>query len=262
MSPAASRTGISRSAAKSSIRMTSARPRRLVGGSGVAAAAGMAALTIGADFEGRSSRPRARTAWSASGRAPGCGTGTGSCRSRSGRTRSARGADRRRRRAAAERGLGRRPADPRTADDPTGIDYTAGLTTAALQGARIGVSPTRTARSTSRPAMRSRRSAHGRPDHTAELHGAQSILNREFRRDLKLPHTLPAERADRELRGGLRLPEGETAGGAEVRRHAHRAVANLPPREPDERAEYEAVKALEVPRAKTYSTTCSTRAPD
>ena len=68
------------------LRATPAARARL----GVAAAAGLAALTIGSTARARSSRPRPRTASSASGPRPACGAATASCRSPSGRTRSAR----------------------------------------------------------------------------------------------------------------------------------------------------------------------------
>ena len=109
-------------------------------GSGVAAAAGLAALTIGSDSEGSIISPATQNGvvgirpstglWSRAGVVP-----ISEWQDTLGPLVQTVG----------DAALllnavsGRDPRDPRTADDAEGIDYTAGLKTTALQGARIGV---------------------------------------------------------------------------------------------------------------------------
>ena len=94
---------------------------------------------------------------------------------------------------------GKDPLDPRTAETPENIDYLAGLKPDALQGARIGVTNSNNAQYV---AARNQLQALGAtivPITLPQFPGAQSILNREFRRDLTaylsaLPQSAPIKR--------------------------------------------------------------------
>ena len=93
--------------------------------------------------------------------------------------------------------------------------------------------------------------------------GAQSILNREFRRDLTaylttLPASAPIksfEEAYDYLKAHPQegLKYGDTRIGPSSTYHLEN---------PDERAEYEAVKAFEIDRARTYLDTATATATD
>ncbi len=223
-------------------------------GSGVAAAAGLAALTIGSDSEGSIISPATQNnvvgirpstgLWSRAGVVP-----ISEWQDTLGPLVQTVG----------DAALllnavsGRDPRDPRTATTPEGIDYTAGLKTTALQGARIGVSNSTNAQYV---AARDALAAQGAtvvqipfPNFPA----AQSILNREFRRDLtqyltELPASAPVksfEEAYDYLKAHPQegLKYGDTRIGPSSTYHLENA---------DERGEYEAVKALEIPRAKAY----------
>jgi amidase len=223
-------------------------------GSGVAAAAGLAALTIGSDSEGSIISPASQNGvvgirpstglWSRNGVVP-----ISEWQDTLGPLV----------RTVSDAALllnavsGKDPLDPRTAETPEGIDYLAGLKSDALQGARIGVTNSNNAQYV---AARNQLQALGAtvvPITLPGFPGAQSILNREFRRDLTaylttLPSDAPIksfEEAYDYLKAHPQegLKYGDTRIGPSSTYHLER---------PDERAEYEQVKAFEVNRARTY----------
>src|SRR4051794_17794026 len=155
-------------------------------GSGVAAAAGLAALTIGSDSEGSIISPATQNGvvgirpstglWSRHGVGPisewqdTLGPLTQPVSDAALLLDAVSGPD---------------PADARTAATPTNIDYTAGLKPDALRGARIGI---QTGQNNAQyVAARNALTALGAtvvPITLPNFTAAQSILNREFRRDL------------------------------------------------------------------------------
>ncbi len=226
-------------------------------GSGVAAAAGLAALTIGSDSEGSIISPASQNGvvgirpstglWSRNGVVPisewqdTLGPLVQTVSDAALLLNAVSGKD---------------ALDPRTADTPEGIDYTAGLKPDALQGARIGVTNSNNAQYV---AARTQLQALGAtivPITLPNFPGAESILNREFRRDLTaylttLPQSAPVKRFEEAYdylkahpQEGLKY--GDTRIGPSSTYHLE---------QPDERAEYEQVKAFEVNRARTYLNT-------
>jgi amidase len=148
---------------------------------------------------------------------------------------------------------GKDPLDPRTAETPEGIDYLAGLRPDALQGARIGVTNSNNAQYVAARNKLAELGATIVPITLPNFPGAQSILNREFRRDLTaylsaLPASAPIKRFEEAYDYLKAHPqEGLKYSDTRIGPSSTYHLEN-----PDERAEYEQVKAFEVNRAKVY----------
>ncbi len=235
---------------------TSTDPGGSSSGSGVAAAAGLAALTIGSDSEGSIISPATQNGvvgvrpstglWSRHGVVP------------ISETQDTLGPLTQTVSDAAmllTAGTGIDPADPRTQQSAgvLGTDYTAGLKTDTLQGARIGVQSSNNAQNTSARNALTALGATVVPITLPNFPTAQSILNREFRRDLtkyltELPPSAPIKSFDEAYDYLKAHPEeGLKYGDSRIQPSSTYHLEN-----PDEEAEYASVKSFETNRAKTY----------
>jgi amidase len=232
---------------------TSTDPGGSSAGSGVAAAAGFAALTVGSDSEGSIISPATQNGvvgirpstglWSRSGVVP------------ISETQDTLGPLTQTVKDAAlllQAGAGHDPDDPRTDDSPVNPDFLSGLKPDALQGARIGVNGTNANYVAARNALTAL-GATVVPISVPALPTQGSILNREFRRDLNtylstLPPSAPIKSFDEAYDYLKAHPEeglkyGDSRIGPSSTYHLER---------PDEEAEYEQVKATGVANSKTY----------
>src|SRR3954447_22841913 len=222
-------------------------------GSGVAAAAGLAALTIGSDSEGSIISPATQNGvvgirpstglWSRHGVVPisewqdtlGPLVQTVSDAA-----------------LLLQAGAGHDPDDPRTADSPVDPDFLSGLKTTALQGARIGVSGTNPNYVAARNALTAA-GATVVPITLPSFQTQDSILNREFRRDLSkylstLPPSAPIKSFDEAYDYLKAHPEeglkyGDSRIGPSSTYHLER---------PDELAEYQQVRDRGIANSKAY----------
>src|SRR5262249_40722347 len=232
---------------------TSTDPGGSSAGSGVAAAAGFAALTVGSDSEGSIISPASQNGvvgtrpstglWSRSGVVP------------ISETQDTLGPLTQTVSDAAlllQAGAGHDPDDPRTADSPVNPDFLSGLKPNALPGARIGVSGSNTNYVAARNAL----TALGATVVNISVPNPVtqgSILNREFRRDLNkylstLPASAPIKSFDEAYDYLKAHPEeGLKYGDSRIGPSSTYHLEN-----PDEEAEYEGVKTTEVKRAKDY----------
>jgi len=225
-------------------------------GSGVAAAAGLAALTIGSDTEGSIISPASQNG------VVGVRPSTGLL-SRHGIvpisfTQDTAGPLTQTVTDAAEvlnATAGVDPLDAKTADDTqvAGVDYTANLKTTALQGARIGVQSSSNAIYQAAVAKLQALGATTVPITLPSFTTAQSIQTREFRRDLdsylsELPANAPIKSYEEAYAYFHDHPqEGLKYGDSRFGPPAQYHLEN-----PDEEAEYEQVRDYEVNRARTY----------
>jgi amidase len=232
---------------------TSTDPGGSSSGSGVAAAAGLAALTVGSDSEGSIISPATQNGvvgirpstglWSRSGVVP------------ISETQDTLGPLTQTVSDAAlllQAGAGHDPDDPRTSDSPVDPDFLSGLKTTALQGARIGVS----GNNANYVAARNALTALGAtvvPITLPSFPTQGSILNREFRRDLSkylstLPASTPIKSFDEAYDYLKAHPEeglkyGDSRIGPSSTYHLER---------PDELAEYQQVRDTGVANSKAY----------
>ncbi len=235
---------------------TSADPGGSSAGSGVAAAAGLAALVLGSDTEGSILSPATQNGvvgirpttglWSRTGVVPisesqdTLGPLVQTTSDAALLLNALTAVD---------------PEDPHTADTAqvAGTDYTAALKPDALQGARIAVS-----NSTNAQYVAARNALQSLGATIVQINlpnfpTAQSLQTREFRRDLnhylsRLPASAPIKSYDEAYAYFHSHPEeglkyGDSRFGPPAQFHLEN---------PDEQAEYEGVKAFEINRARTY----------
>jgi Asp-tRNA(Asn)/Glu-tRNA(Gln) amidotransferase A subunit family amidase len=225
-------------------------------GSGVAAAAGLAALTIGSDSEGSIISPATQNGvvgvrpstglWSRTGVVPisetqdTLGPLTQTVADAALLLGAATGVD---------------PADPRTAESAgvAGTDYMAALSPTALQGARIGVMSSNNAQYT---AARAALTALGAtvvqvtfPNFTT----SDPILPREFRRDLtKYLTTLPASAPIKSFDEAYDYLKAHPQEGLKYGDSRMQPSSTYHLEIPSEEAEYEATRDAEIAKGKTY----------
>src|SRR3954454_4085800 len=232
---------------------TSTDPGGSSAGSGVAAAAGLAALTVGSDSEGSIISPATQNGvvgirpstglWSRTGVVPisetqdTLGPLTQTVSDAALLLQAAAGHD---------------PDDPRTSDSPVNPDFLSGLKPNALQGTRIGVSGTNANYVAARNALTAA-GATVVPITLPNFQTQDSILNREFRRDLSkylstLPASAPIKSFDEAYDYLKAHPEeglkyGDSRIGPSSTYHLER---------PDELAEYQQVRDRGIANSKAY----------
>jgi Asp-tRNA(Asn)/Glu-tRNA(Gln) amidotransferase A subunit family amidase len=235
---------------------TSADPGGSSSGSGVAAAAGLAALTIGSDSEGSIISPASQNGvvgirpstglWSRHGVVPisdtqdTLGPLTQTVSDAALLLGPLTGVD---------------PADPKTADSAgvAGTDYTQALKTDALQGARIGVMASNNAQYNAARAVLQSLGATVVQISFPSFSTTDPILPREFRRDLtkyltQLPPSAPIKSFDEAYDYLKTHPEeglkyGDSRMGPSSAFHLEI---------PSEEAEYEQTRDAEIGKAKSY----------